>query len=251
MRCIRYSGAHSAPLRWSGVLVVAALAAGAIGACAQAAGLNNMPIAPESAAHPDAVPSPPVLDPVDSANLAQGAHRDAAIGLAGWDHTLLGAFELGERLVRLADASVDSASATVLRPRPADPAANLLRYSGSAGRPTLDSIAKALRIDQLQRQGMNLHMSSPFGNFRLTYREIFSGRANSLGGGVGQASAAATYTTPRFGSGGLMDFSAAALMGNGPINQLLGSGFGSSLIGGNGPALRKSQGPTVAVKFTF
>ena len=179
------------------------------------------------------------------------AHRDAILGLAAWDHSLLGAFELGARLLHLAP---DPLSPVTIGPAPArqHPNATLRLSAYGSSRVSLDSIAKALHMEQLERQGMNLRMASPFGSFRLTYREIFNNvRANSLGAGVGQASAAATYTTPRFGAGGLMNFSAAALMGNGSINQLLGSGFGSSVIGGNGPTLRKSTGPTVALKLTF
>ena len=175
-------------------------------------------------------------------------HRDALLGLAEWDHTLVGAFELGARLIHL---SVAASTTGVAQTHP--PVTGVVRFSayGSGSHAPLDEIAKALKIDQLQRQGMNFHLSSPFGNFRLQYREIFSGRSNSLGGGIGQAAAAATYTTPRFGAGGKFDLSAAALMGTGSINQLLGSGFGSSVIGGNGPALRKNPGPTVALKLTF
>jgi hypothetical protein len=41
-------------------------------------------------------------------------------------------------------------------------------------------------------------------------------------------------------------------MGTGSINQMLGSGFGTSVIGGNGPALHKqAAAPTVAIKLTF
>lgn len=178
--------------------------------------------------------------------------RDTLLGLGRWDHTLLGAFQLGARLVRLSTV----ASVAALPPGPASsaPAAgNVLRFSafGPTPRASLDSIAKALKVDQLQRQGMNLHMNSPFGNFRLQYREIFNGRSNGLGGGVGQAAAAASWTTPRFGAGGMFDFTAAALMGTGSINQLLGSGFGTNTIGGIGPGARKQDGPTVAIKLTF
>lgn len=259
MRRILSFGAHFAQRCARGILLPGALAAcTAMGAQAQGAA---SPVAPPGTAGFTVNPAPPdsVFDSSTSIELAQGARRDAEIGLNGWDHTLLGAFELGERLIHLADAAIVPGLGVPgfgvpglgVRAHAADPASSFLRYSGSDGRPTLDSIAKALRVDQLQRQGMNLHMSSPFGSFRVTYREIFAGRANSLGGGVGQASAAAMYTTPRFGTGRLMDFSAAALMGDGQINQLLGTGFGSSVIGGNGPALRKAAGPTVALKLTF
>jgi len=98
---------------------------------------------------------------------------------------------------------------------------------------------------------MNVDMKSAFGNLNLIYREIFTGRPNTLGGGVGQASAAAMFTTPRFGSGGKFDFSAAALMGTGSLNTLTGGGFGNSLIGGNGPGRKSQTSPTVAIKLTF
>jgi hypothetical protein len=178
--------------------------------------------------------------------------RDALLGLGRWDHTLLGAFQLGARLVRLSTV----AYVAVLPPGPATiapGASNVLRFSAFGPTPhaSLDAIAKALKVDQLQRQGMNLRMNSPFGNFRLQYREIFNGRSNSIGGGVGQAAAAASWTTPRFGAGGMFDFTAAALMGTGSINQLMGSGFGTNTIGGIGPAARKQDGPTVAIKLTF
>jgi hypothetical protein len=178
-----------------------------------------------------------------------GFRRDAMLGLAEWDHTLLGAFQLGARLIHLSAAP--PMPGAIARVHPPAGAAARFSVSGSASHAPLDEIAKALKIDQLQRQGMNLHMSSPFGNFRLQYREIFSGRANSLGGGLGQASAAASWTTPRFGTGGMFDFSAAALMGSGSLNQLMGGGFGNSNIGGFGPGHRQSTGPTVAVKLTF
>lgn len=176
----------------------------------------------------------------------EASRRDTLLGLAQWDHTLLGAFELSARLLRYSETLVTSTAAPAARPVDV-----VGRFSTSGGHTTINDIAKAWKVDQLQRQGMNLNMKSPYGNFRLTYREIFSGRANSLGGGIGQASAAAIYTTPRFGAGGLLDFSAAALMGNGSINQLLGGGFGNNNIGGFGPRLRKSEGPTVAIKLTF
>jgi hypothetical protein len=181
------------------------------------------------------------------------ARRDALLGLAAWDHSLLGAFELGARLVELSSLTALSEPRVIIGPAMAvaRPAGRMIRFSTSGSRVSVSSLASSLKLNQLVHQGMNLRMDSPFGNFRLTYREIFSGRPNSLGGGVGQASAAATYTTPRFGAGGLMDFSAAALMGTGAINTLLGNGFGNSVIGGNGPALRKNPGPTVALKLTF
>ena len=124
---------------------------------------------------------------------------------------------------------------------------------GSSPHFTLDEMAKALRMDQLQRQGMNVNFNSGFGNFRIQYREVFNpnGRSNALGGGIGMASAAAMYTTPRFGSSKLLDFSAAALMGTGSINQMLGSGFGTSAIGGNGPGRKPDTAPTLAIKLTF
>jgi len=175
--------------------------------------------------------------------------RDALLGLAEWNHTLLGAFQLGTRLFRMA---APPATASVLLPAQARVSA-VLRFSafGPPPRVTMESIAKVLKMDQLQRQGMNVNLNSAYGSFRLQYREVFSARANTLGGGVGQASAAATYTSPRFGAGRLMDFSAAALMGTGSINQLLGTGFGSSAIGGFGPGRRSDTAPTVAIKLTF
>jgi hypothetical protein len=175
--------------------------------------------------------------------------RDAVLGLTDWDHTLLGAFQLGARLAHLPSlAALPAPEASVLHAP-----AVMTRFSSSgATHVSLDTIARALRMDQLERQGMNLNMKSAYGNFRFQYREIFAnGKTNALGGGVGQASAAATYTTPRFGTGGLMDFSAAALMGTGSINQLMGSGFGNSNIGGNGPGHKSQTAPTVAIKLTF
>lgn len=189
--------------------------------------------------------APAKVRPADVERL-QEARRDAMLGLAEWDHTMLGAFQLGARLMRLSDeTALPSEAVSIYRPVPES-----LRFSASGSRPSLNSFANALRLDQLSKQGLNLRMNSAFGSFRLQYREIFSGRANSLGGGVGQASAAATFTTPKFGNG-MFDFSAAALMGTGSINTLLGSGFGNSAIGGFGPALRKNPGPTVALKLTF
>jgi hypothetical protein len=184
---------------------------------------------------------------------SQGLRRDAMLGLADWDHTLLGAFQLGARLIRLSvTAPIYSGPApdsVIARAHPQ--ASTVVHFSASAPHAPLDEIAKALKIDQLQRQGMNVRLNSPFGNFRLTYREVFGGRANSLGGGVGQASAAATFTTPRFGTGGMFDFSAAALMGTGQINTFMGGGFGNNSIGGFGPGAHKQQAPTVALKLTF
>jgi hypothetical protein len=189
--------------------------------------------------------APAIGQPADVERL-QTARRDAMLGLAEWDHTMLGAFQLGARLMRLSDeTAVPSEAVSIFRP-----VAEAVRFSASAPRASLNSVASAFRLDQLSKQGMNLRMNSPFGSFRLQYREIFSGRANSLGGGVGQASAAATFTTPKFGNG-MFDFSAAALMGTGSINTMLGSGFGNSAIGGFGPVLRKNPGPTVALKLTF
>lgn len=194
-------------------------------------------------------PGSNMIDSFGPADLfAPLAQRDALLGLAAWDHSLIGAFQFSARLIHL--------SAVVpmgLGPASARPAViGVMRFSGSTPHVSLDQIAKALRMDQLERQGMNLNLKSAYGNFRLQYREIFSGRANSLGGGVGQAAAAAMYTTPRFGNSKMFDFSAAALMGTGSINQMLGSGFGTSVIGGNGPALHKqAAGPTVAIKLTF
>lgn len=198
-----------------------------------------------------AAPSPQsqTIEPGNPTGLLSALpQRDRLLGLTEWNHTLLGAFQLGARLLHFeGQVTMPAARAADVAPAPA-----VLRFSafGPAPKASLDAIAKALRMDQLQRQGMNLNLKSAYGSFRLQYREIFSGRANSLGGGVGQASAAATYTSPRFGSG-LMDFSAAALMGAGSINQLLGTGFGNSNIGGNGPGRKSQTAPTVAIKLTF
>ena len=173
--------------------------------------------------------------------------RDALLGLAAWDHTLLGAFEFGERLIQLSSVAPVPVGANAILPR--RPIALHLSTSGS--RASLASMINAFRLDQLARNGMNLGLNSALGSFRVTYREIFTGRPNSLGGGFGQASAAAMYTTPRFGNKGVMDFSAAALMGTGSINTLIGSGFGNSAIGGNGPGRKPQNAPTVAIKLTF
>jgi hypothetical protein len=177
----------------------------------------------------------------------QIARKDALLGLRAWDHTLQGAFELGKRLIQLSEKAALPVGANAILPtRPL-----ALRLSTSGSHASLASMMNAFRLDQLSRNGMNLGLNSVLGSFRLTYREIFSGRPNSLGGGFGQASAAATYSTPRFGSKGLMDFSAAALMGTGPVNTLLGGGFGNSIIGGNGPGRKPQNAPTVALKLTF
>jgi hypothetical protein len=194
-----------------------------------------------SNANPDANPDIPAIED------GQIARRDALLGLGAWDHTLEGAFEMGERLIRLSEKAVLPVGANAVLP--ARPLA--LRLSTAGSHASLASMINAFRLDQLTRNGMNLGLNSALGSFRLTYREIFTGRPNTLGGGVGQASAAATYTSPHFGSKGVMDFSAAALMGTGSINTLMGSGFGNSLIGGNGPGRKSQDAPTVAVKLTF
>lgn len=172
--------------------------------------------------------------------------RDASLGLAGWDHTLLGAFEIGAKLLRQS-ATVDplaaNSIATVRKP--------FAVFSASGSRSVSSPRIRVSPIGQLSRNGMNVDMKSVFGNFNVTYREIFTGRHNTLGGGVGQASAAAMFTTPRFGSGGKFDFSAAALLGAGPLNTLTGGGFGNSLIGGNGPGRKSQTSPTMAIKLTF
>jgi hypothetical protein len=49
----------------------------------------------------------------------------------------------------------------------------------------------------------------------------------------------------------MFDFTAAALMGAGSINQILGSGFGTNSIGGFGPGRKPQTAPTVAIKLTF
>lgn len=174
------------------------------------------------------------------------ARRDAYLGLAGWDHTLLGAFEIGAKLLRQS-ATVDplaaNSIATVRKP--------FAVFSASGSRSVSSPRIRLSPIDQLSRNGMNVDMKTAFGNFNVKYREIFAGRPNTLGGGVGQASAAAMFTTPRFGSGGKFDFSAAALMGTGTLNTLTGGGFGNSLIGGNGPGRKSQTSPTVAIKLTF
>jgi hypothetical protein len=215
-------------------------------AALEATGRSAAPVGPETA--------PAEAEPESaSAGEAEGlepfriARRDALLGMGQWDHTLLGAFEMGARLVGF---KVEP----MVPPRPVARGAVLegpVRLSNPRSRFSVDSMARTLKVDQLQRQGMNVHMDSAYGNFKLTYREIFGGRANSLGGGVGQASAAATYTSPRFGTKGMMDFSAAALMGTGSLNTLMGGGFGNSLIGGNGPGRKPQDAPTVALKLTF
>jgi hypothetical protein len=176
----------------------------------------------------------------------QFVERDEALGMTGWDHTLAGAFELGEELLRRA-ATADPLEANSLLPSRKPVAV----FSTSGSRSPFSSFIRVSSLNQLSRNGMNVAMKSWLGNFNLTYREIFSGRPNSLGGGVGQASAAAMFTTPRFGSGGKFDFSAAALMGTGSVNTLMGGGFGNSLIGGNGPGHKSQDAPTVAIKLTF
>jgi hypothetical protein len=217
-------------------------------AALEATGKSATPVGPEmtpAKAEPesDAMPA----GQADGLETFRIARRDALLGMAQWDHTLMGAFEMGARLAGFKFTPM-------IPPRPVKGTSILegpVRLSNPRPRISVDSLARTLRADQLQRQGMNLHMDSAYGNFKLTYREIFSGRANSLGGGLGQASAAATYTTPRFGAGGLMDFSAAALMGTGSVNTLMGGGFGNSLIGGNGPGRKEQNAPTVALKLTF
>jgi len=224
-----YGGSPSPTTRFFGALLLLVLSGGGL-----------------SLAQSAATPTEQAMD----VERVQVERRDAMLGLTEWDHTMLGAFQLGARLMRLSDVTAIPAGAiSIFRPV-TDPVTNVVRFSGSVARGSLSSVASQLRLDQLTKQGLNLRMASPFGNFRLQYREIFSGRANSLGGGVGQASAAATYTTPKFGNG-MFDFSAAALMGTGSINTMLGSGFGNSAIGGFGPVLRKNPGPTVALKLTF
>ncbi len=208
---------------------------------------------------PIALPAPAAIQPPDGTSLRPDTlpatvageepgvllQRDALLGLANWDHTLRGAFELGARMLRNS-VSVDplDANAVPLSRKP------VAVFSTSGAHASL-SFLTVSRLDQLTRSGMNVAMRSALGNFNLTYREIFTGRPNSLGGGFGQASAAATFTTPRFGSKGMMDFSAAALMGTGSINTLMGGGFGNSAIGGNGPGHRPENSPTVAIKLTF
>jgi hypothetical protein len=172
--------------------------------------------------------------------------RDAALGLAEWDHTLLGAFELGAKLLRHS-ATADPLEANSLLPS----RKSLAVFATSGAHSPIPSFISVSPLNQVYRNGMNVNMKSVFGDFNVTYREIFTGRPNTLGGGVGQASAAAMFTTPGFGSGRKLDFSAAALMGTGSINTLLGSGFGNSLIGGNGPGHKAQNSPTVAIKLTF
>jgi hypothetical protein len=212
------------------------------------------PAKPASAA----IPLPDALTPQENAvqgNAPLGVasvgtgeliQRDAVLGLADWDHTLLGAFELGAKLLRRS-AKADPLEANAFLPTWKSLA--MFSTSGSHSR-TPPSITLS-PLNQVYRSGMNVDMRSSFGNFNVTYREIFTGRPNTLGGGVGQASAAAMFTTPRFGSGRKFDFSAAALMGTCSINTLLGNGFGNSLIGGNGPGRKNQNSPTVAIKLTF
>jgi hypothetical protein len=224
------------------------MAAGA-SLCAQTASVTNPQGAPAAVEIPSAPGGAQSVAPngdVDAAGSVRIARRDALLGLAQWDHSLLGAFEFSARLVKIAKFASVPAEPRPLHPLPAPVA----RLSTSGTRPSINSLIASLKFNQLQRQGMNLNMNFAYGSFRMQYREIFSGRPNGLGGGVGQASAAATYTTPRFGANNMWDFSAAALMGAGSINTLLGSGFGNSAIGGNGPG-RRSTGPTVALKLTF
>lgn len=250
MRSTLHFGLHTA-LRRSYVLLLLALpCAGLLGAQGSTAAIGQSAPPSGIAAPADvAGAQDPALPGSTALAIEDGqiARRDALLGLAAWDHTLLGAFAFGERLIRLSKEAATPLDANAILPsRPI-----ALRFSTSGSHASLESLANAFRLDQLSRNGMDVAMKSAFGSFNLTYREIFTGRPNSLGGGVGQASAAAMFTTPRFGSKGVMDFSAAALMGTGSINTLMGSGFGNSAIGGNGPGRKPQNAPTVAIKLTF
>jgi hypothetical protein len=231
------------------LLLLAATGAGAVAQNAPTPQNPNSGIV--TAAAPSTVQVPQIVDPPapDLAFTFQPLlRRDALLGLARWDRTLQGAFQLGTGAIGLAADAISHAQLGGFRPNLRTQGI-LDRSVGAAPQFSMNTLAKSLHMDQLQRQGMNLRLNSAYGSFKMSYREVFQAHANGLGGGVGQASAAATYTTPRFGA--MMDFSAAAMMGTGSINSFMGGGFGTNAIGGYAPGHKQGTAPTVAIKLSF
>jgi hypothetical protein len=131
---------RSAPssLIWAWILVVA-MAAGA-SLCAQTASVTNPQGAPAAVEIPSAPGGAQSVAPngdVDAAGSVRIARRDALLGLAQWDHSLLGAFEFSARLVKIAKfASVPA------EPRPLP--APVARLSTSGTRPSINSLIASL-----------------------------------------------------------------------------------------------------------
>jgi hypothetical protein len=165
--------------------------------------------------------------------------------LVPWDRSAAGRFKPGSRGPQIsATGGHLTDTASLFQPSGTPNALSGLRGAGINGPPLLSM----QKLNQLNSQQMNLRFNSSAGSFRFTYREVFGARANSVGGGVGQGTAAATFSSTNFG-GSLFNFSAAALMGA-PAPGSVTGGFQNSptvFTGGT----QKHPAPTVALRLTF
>lgn len=161
-----------------------------------------------------------------------------------WNQSLFDAFQPGGSLGRYTGTNRTAGLLEPLppaNPKPRPGAA--FRASGAHPPPRV----VLPTLDQLTRQGMNLRFNSSAGTFRLTYREVFGARGNSLGGSMGQGTAAATYTTGNFGKS-LVNFSASTFMGGPPTLLMTGGYYNNSLWTAG---TQKHPSPTVSLRLTF
>ncbi len=165
-----------------------------------------------------------------------------ALASTVWNQSLFEAFQPGCSLGRFAEVNPRAGLPDAVSPQPARRAGAAFRASSVHPAPKFT----VPTLDQLTRQGMNLRFNSTAGTFRFTYREIFGGRGNSIGGGVGQATAAATYTTSNFRDT-LVNLSASTFMGT-PTRDMLGT-FVNTPMWTGGTA--KHPAPTVSLRLTF
>ena len=92
----------------------------------------------------------------------------------------------------------------------------------------------AQKVDQLNRSDLGIYFRSTLGKISVTYQDNLGTRCNSLGGGMGQTSTRATFSSPSFG-GGMFHFS-ASIVGSSH------SGFSASSMNGNESGKQFSPG---------
>jgi hypothetical protein len=104
-----------------------------------------------------------------------------------------------------------------------------------------------MKFDLLGRGGTALHLNTSAGTFRLSYREVSSGRGPGANGGFGQGFADDSFTSTNF-SNGMFNVSATGTYGGIPVTGTLRAGSSSIGTGAGG---QKRSAPSVGVKLSF
>jgi len=104
-------------------------------------------------------------------------------------------------------------------------------------------------LNELMRSNLSLPLTSSFGSFHLSYRDMLGPGGNAMGGELGRGSASALFSTVNRGSG--MSFSAGTFFGNSSTAGSRTGGIGGSSISGRSFGAEKHSGPTATVKLSF